>query len=116
MKEAILLFRQPQMSGGPFSHGRDSSAVNVTHWNESVVFQIPKLLSCRNPDPPLAVLKQRIWCSLGRSRILSASDGVHHGDAAVLPPVQAVVGRHPDTTVFGPNDCHAFGAGQSLLG
>src|ERR1700730_14094230 len=112
MKEAILLFRQPQMSGGAFSHGRDSSTVNVTHWNESVVFQIPKFPNRRNPDPPLAVLKQRIWCSFGCSiRILSASDAAHHGDAAVLPPVQAVVGRHPDAPVFGPNDRHAIGVG-----
>src|SRR4030095_810215 len=44
------------------------------------------------------------------------SDAVHHGDAAVLPPVQTVVGRDPDTTVFGPNDRHAFAAGQSLPG
>src|SRR4030095_5654379 len=116
MKEAFLLFRQPQMSGGLFSHGRNSSTVTVTHWNESVVFQIPKLFNCRNPDPPLAVLKQRIWCSPGCSRILSASDAVHHRDVAVLPRVQAVVGRDPDTTVFGPNDRHAFGTGQSLLG
>src|SRR4029453_3493164 len=99
MKEPILLFRQPEMSGGRFSHGRDSSTVNVTHWNELVVFQIPKLLNCGNPYQTLAVLKQRIWGSLGYSRILGASDAVPHGEAAVLPPVQAVVGRDPDTTV-----------------
>src|SRR6185312_12048271 len=112
MKEAILLFRQPQMSGGRLSHGRDSSTVNVTHWNESVVFQIAKLLNRRKPDPQLAVLKQTIWCSFACSiRILSASDLLHHGDAAVLPPVQAIVGRDPDATVFCPNDRHAVGAG-----
>src|ERR1041385_9283356 len=107
MNKTILLFRQPQMSGGTFSHRRDSS-VNVTRGNESVVFQIPKFLNRRKPDPPLAVLKHGIWCPFGCSiRIVSASDAVQHGDTAVLPPVQAVGGRDPDTTVFGRNDRHA---------
>src|SRR5262249_49458283 len=95
-----MLIDHPHIPVSVLCNRKHNSTGNSLNGTEAAIFEIAQIAGCGNPDSPSIVLKKGVGHVPVELAVLCSTARFGNCDLSIVPSVQSVVSREPDTSIF----------------